>query len=811
MEENREVALGESLPCQAARVRDLLYVFPGLIGTLILHTCFKSIPINVAWREWTSEGGNLLEILQKPIAETTETNALSDALQLLLEGLNEQQKAAVTAPDGPAVVFAGPGSGKTTVLTRRVLYLIERGVPVDQLMLVTFTRAAAEEMKQRLEQVMPGKSQHLFVGTFHSLFLKLLKELGERVPPLLSAKEQTIRMRRILSELELPVDDESVSTYLQQIGLCKAHLIFPERMKVQKEKNVLFQQLYARYEEDKLRSGMWDFDDILLRMHERCLISDALDRLQKRFRHILVDEFQDVNRLQYEIVLSLAEKHRNLFVVGDDDQSIYGFRGSDPRWMLDLPKRFPDAKEYQLSINYRSSDEIIAWSESLIERNRMRKRKKREGTGKKGARIEWLSPLDEEEEAEMLMDRLVDGMQTTILYRTSTQARALVDHLVLSGIDFFAHAEEHNFYRRFQIQDVFAYFQLAYDPDDLDALARIINKPKRYVSGDAWMDACWNRAKKSGQSLVDALAELPEWKPFQKIKLRELSRRLSEIPSLSAEGAIRLVCEGIGYRRYLEAFAEETGNDFDLLWEPVEELLLAAKSFPNGKALMDHAMRVEQRLQMASPSAPIKLMTLHRSKGLEFERVAIIGLHVGVLPHRRSLQVPENRKAQAWEEERRLLYVGLTRAERELILSISQTRQGKRMGPSPFAMELGYAHASHSQLSGQQGENRNGRNREIPRVVSHADGTGESIKRNRTKSRPSHFRTPAQQPQLKFATEDIQPGMKLYHIKYGMGIVNKVEPLSGVAPGRKVDLTFEHDTLTLHYELSRQLGLIRPK
>lgn len=702
---------------------------------------------------------------------------------LLLEGLNEEQKAAVTAPLKPTIVFAGPGSGKTTVLTRRILYLLNKGIPAEKMLIVTFTRAAAKEIRERIAQIIPEKASLLWIGTFHSLFLNLFKEMGVVVPSLLSAQDQINIMREILLSLELPVDDESISTYLQQIGLCKSHLIFPERMKVQKEKNIWFQKVYQRYEQEKKHLNVWDFDDILLKMYQYCTAPLTLDYLQKRFEYILVDEFQDVNRLQFEVIIRMSQKHQQLFVVGDDDQAIYGFRGSDPKWMMEIPKYFSEAKEYQLTVNYRSYDEIIHLSEQLIKRNRMRKRKKRKGLGKKGAIIESIMPMDEEDEARQLVQRIADGKQTAILYRTSTQARALVDHLVQQERDFFAHFEEHIFYRRFQVQDIFAYLMLAFDPNHLDSLVRIINKPTRYISGDAWIDACWNYSKTSGKSLIEVLPMLPEWKPYQKLKLQAFTRGLKWLPSLSAEEAIRVIIDDMGYRRYLETLAKETGNDFESLWEPVEELLLAAKPFSDGQAFLKHAQKVIDHLKQASPDAPIHLMSLHRSKGLEFERVVIIGLNAVFLPHRRSLQVPKERKREAWEEERRLFYVGITRAKQELIFSIPQKKLGKKMAPSPFIKDIGH------------------------------DLSNEEIKKEKNQSISPKFKEKApkmrQSTVTKYVSEEVNEGMRLYHKKFGWGIVQKVEPLSGVMPGRKIIFLVDKKTFTLHYELSRQLGLIQ--
>lgn len=708
-------------------------------------------------------------------------------MEMLLSGLNDDQRKAVTAPIGPTAVFAGPGSGKTTVLTRRVLYLLEQGIPANQLMLVTFTRAAAREMRERLEQVMPTRTRELAVGTFHSLFLQMLRESGCNVPPLMGQAEQTAVMRDLLAERELPTDEETVSTYLNQIGLCKNNGILPARLRVEKQKNILFRDLYMAYESMKSERGMWDYDDILLAVHACCRQSEWLSHWQTKFQHILVDEFQDINRVQYEILVKLAAKHRHLFVVGDDDQSIYGFRGSDPKFMLELNKDFPELTRIILSVNYRSTEELIQASEQLIRHNRRRQRKPRAGTGVRGPDVKWMEPLDEEEEAEQILTHLTDGMETAILYRTSTQARAVVDALVRKGIPFMVASGESSFYRRWQVQDVFAYLKLAWNPQDLDALVRIINKPKRYLYNEDWIDACWARAKKQGGSLLAALPGLDGLEPYQVRYLSELRDQVPRLMEMNAEEAVAYIRERIGYDRYLEAFAKETGSDLASLFEPLDELALAARHFANGQGLLAHAQEVERQLRHSDATAPVKLMTLHRSKGLEFDRVYIIGLHAMVLPHHRSLQVSEQRKAAAWEEERRLLYVGMTRAKTECWLSVSQTRQGKRVAPSPFAKELGHGGARFSTSAPLE------RKRELERtarVFTSARATSKA------------------QPQLRFASEEVAPGMSVNHIRFGVGSIVEVTPLAGVAPGRKILVRFPGQTQSLHYELSRQLGLL---
>lgn len=709
----------------------------------------------------------------------------TDSIDLLLAGLNVEQRRAVTAPDGPTVVFAGPGSGKTTVLTRRVLYLLERGTPARQLMVVTFTRAAAKEMKERLQQIMTVNVGELAIGTFHSLFLSLLREEGARIPPLLQGAEQTELMRRLLAEREQPTDDETVSTYLNQIGLCKGNIILPDRMKVQKQRNVLFRDIYRAYEEKKEQLGLWDYDDILLVMHQRCRRPEIIDKWQERFQHVLVDEFQDINRVQYEILLKLTGKHQRLFAVGDDDQSIYGFRGSDPTFMLELSKDFPTLTRIVLSVNYRSTDEIIQLGERLIQNNRSRQPKPRAGTGTKGPKPFWMEPEDEEQEAEQILETLKDGMETAVLYRTSTQARAIIDALVRKGIPFFVSAGEHSFYQRWQVQDILAYIRLSYHPNDLDSLTRIINKPKRYLFRDEWIDAAWNTARKSNRTVLEVLPELPGLEDYQVRYLKELRSHIPHIRKLSASQAVQYIRETIGYDRYLETFAKETGNDRATLFEPADELLMAARHTADGQALTQHAEKVNEMVRHPAHSPQVKLMTFHKSKGLEFDRVFLIGLHAMVLPHRRSLQVPDSRKHAAWEEERRLFFVGITRARSELYLSISKTRQGKRVGVSPFVKEIGY----DGEMDPAKAEIAVAR--EVPAA-----------------RRSVLQKSQADQPQMRFAKEEVSPGMRLVHVKFGKGTVVQVTPLQGVAPGRKILIRFDGQTQTLHYELSRQLGLI---
>lgn len=711
--------------------------------------------------------------------------------ELLLADLNPEQQSAVTSLPKPTVVFAGPGSGKTTVLTRRVLYLLEQGIPPDNLMVVTFTRAAAKEMKERILEIAPRHGQKLSIGTFHSIFLMMLREMKEEIPRLLSSYEQMQWCRKWLQEREHPADDETISTFLNQVGLCKGNLIYSEQLQVKKPQYILFRDLYQAYEQWKQEMHVWDYDDILLVIERITRHPKWLSYWQDRFQHILVDEFQDINKVQYEIIKRLSFEHRHLFVVGDDDQSIYSFRGSDPSFMLRLRDDFPELCQIILQTNYRSTDEIIQLSEQLITQNRLRQQKKRAGTSTKGLIPMWIQPTDEEEEAEEITTSLLDGVETAILYRTGTQARAIIDALVRKQIPFTSAVSE-SFYKRWQVQDLLAYFRLATQPNDLDALIRILNKPKRYLYGEEWIDSCWAIARKTNRSLLDSLSELPDLKYYQIKPLQDLQTMIPRLQKMTASEGIAYILEKIGYERYLDAYIKETEQERALVWEPIDEICLAAKHFDSGQALLHHVDQVVKQMKEPTSDAKVHLMTFHRAKGLQFERVFLIGLHAMVLPHRRSLQVAEHRKAAAWEEERRLLYVGMTRAKRELIFSVSQNRQGKKIAPSPFLKEMNTEYAASPA------------NEE--RTLPPDSARATTLLQKKVKSGISQIKR--NQPQLQFSLEPISPGSVITHRKFGEGRIIEVSQIEGVAPGRKLVVRFANGVQTIHYELARQLQLI---
>lgn len=612
--------------------------------------------------------------------------------------LNPTQKEAVTHMGGPLVVFAGPGSGKTTVLTCRASYLMQvANVRPQDILIVTFTKAAAEEMRNRLAGL-PGigelRANSCDMGTFHSIFLRILLRTFGNVPKLLEEGEQRQIVRELLRAEGLNGDEEETGDLLTKIGLCKNNLILPERIKPEKKEYRDFKRRYAQYETWKKKNGRWDYDDILVECHRLLTTrSDIRQEYAGRYRHILVDEFQDTNHVQYEVLKILAG-NRQLCIVGDDDQSIYRFRGARVEYLLEFRNLYPTAKKVILATNYRSTDAIIATALAVINRNRKREWKNLAGTGRQGEQPVIQRPADERSEAVGVMEKIRELLQNgerveniAVLYRTNFQARALVDEMVRNGMSFVMTDSEGSFYQRWQIRDILSYFRLALHPDDLDALAQIINRPKRYLYPDDWMPKLAEGMRGAG-SCLQVLMEWPGLESWKRGKLEELSWDLKKIKAMTPREALRFIRKQVGYDEFLGEYARRTGQKKEYVFEPVEILEQAVYPFETLDGFLLHVGKVKEALlQAAKTGYGIRLMTLHKAKGLEFGTVFLIGLVNGMVPHGKSLK--EKDLDESMEEERRLFYVGITRAKDRLYLSAPQKYQGKNVEQSPFLAEIG--------------------------------------------------------------------------------------------------------------------------
>ena len=715
--------------------------------------------------------------------------------------LNEEQREAVCHVAGPLVVFAGPGSGKTTVLTCRAAYMMQvAGIRPSEMMVVTFTRAAAEEMRTRLA-AMPGIGTQTVraaeIGTFHSLFMRMLvQQSGGRIPSLIEDGEQRTIIRNLLREQGQDGDDEEVADALQKIGLCKNNLIMPDRIRATKPENQKFKELFAKYEEQKKRYDRWDYDDILVHCHAMLKGNPGvLEHYQRKFRYILVDEFQDTNLAQYEVIRLLGA-HGNVCIVGDDDQSIYRFRGSRVEFLLEFDQEFSGAKKVILATNYRSTDEVIGSASRLILHNCKRQSKQIRGTDRHDAAPKLLRPEGERDEAEQVLNEIAALLEKgtvaeeiAVLYRTNIQVRAVIDGLVQRELPFTLHDADGDFYRRWQVRDVLTYFRLALNPDDLDGLVQIINRPKRYLYPEKWVDEVHAIRRERGITYLEALKFLENLEGYQRVKIEQLIDDLRKLKFQSPGMALRTIRQEIGYDKYLEEYAAKTGNDLKAVREPLDELEQAVEGHRTLLAFLEHVKEVEETIRKSRhTSGGVQLMTMHKAKGLEFEHVYCIGLVDEMLPHPKALQADGEKKDAALEEERRLLYVGMTRAKRFLTLSAPIRYHGGRAEPSPFLYETGML--------------------ERPKRVA--------IERPaiRTTSVTTTVASVPAQDRMKAALEkysglQVAVGETLHHKEMGIGTIEEIKPLIGNG-GRRVVLRFTQNekTIDLHLELCLYLGLM---
>jgi DNA helicase II / ATP-dependent DNA helicase PcrA len=720
-------------------------------------------------------------------------------LQLSQHGIqiSPEQKEAIRHIHGPLVVFAGPGSGKTTVLTCRAAYMLQvGGILPKELLIVTFTRAAAEEMRVRLSQL-PGvgylRAKACEIGTFHSVFLRiLLRKLGS-VPKLMGESEQKMLLRHALQETGADATEEEVADLLQKIGLCKNNLILPERIRVEKPENVKFRERFTIYEELKKEKSWWDYDDILVECH-RLLKSDVqlLEEYRRRYRYILVDEFQDTNYAQYELIKLLAV-HNNICIVGDDDQSIYRFRGSRVEYLLDFEKTFPGATKIILGANYRSHRQIIEASKRLIVHNRKRQQKDFRGMNGEGEKPRVIRPNDEKDEAEQILSEIEQGIKSSItpeqhavLYRTNNQVRALIDVLVERQIPFTIYDSDSDFYRQWQVRDILSYMKLAQNPNDVDSLVQIINRPKRYLYETRWIDELYRISHSQSLSLVESLSKLQGLEVYQVKKLEQFIHDIERLKRMNPKEALRCIREDIGYEKYLREYADSTGNDFQRVMEPLDELAQAVQGYESISAFLEHVDRVQECVRQSRNSRRgIQLMTLHRAKGLEFHSVYIIGLVHHMMPHEKALG--DQQTEEALEEERRLLYVGMTRAKERLCLSAPERYQGKKVKPSRFLYETGLLKSQWSVVQSKR------------KVEKEAHKQLEISPQERMKKAVERY-----------GSFVVTKNMKLIHRDYGNCTLGDVQELTD-GLGRRVTILIPErkEPQQLHLELSLYLGILK--
>ncbi|MBT2653891.1 ATP-dependent helicase [Bacillus sp. ISL-18] len=625
-------------------------------------------------------------------------------LRLLAEKgvvLDKSQVEAVIQIDGSLLVLAGAGSGKTRVLTARTAYMLEvKQADPGSIMLVTFTSKAAAEMKNRLlsyPNMQRGKINQLVTGTFHSIFYRILMFHDAANWSSNHLLKKDWQRDKILKEagkaLQISEKEFAYDLALQQIGFWKNSLLMPNEVKPTSdwEESVLF--LYKKYEEYKQTEGLFDFDDMLIGCYQLFLSSPSLlEYYQDKFQYFLIDEFQDINRVQYELIKLLSSKHKNVCAVGDDDQAIYSFRGSDPSYLLDFEKDFPHAKLVTLEQNYRSSHEIVAAANQMIALNKKRRLKRMEAQYTSGILPQLFFPYDEEEEATMIVtdiqERISQGAKPgdfAILYRTNVSSRAIFERLAASNLPFRIDLDAEAFYDRFIVRSALAFMKVSLNEDDPNALGDLL--PLLFLKQTVLKDLKAESILKDC-SLLEALSHLKTAHAFQEKKLKKAVTLIRGLKHLSPSVAIEQIEKEIGFLDFLKKRGNESSK-IEKGSDDLKDLKVAAKSFTTIETLLEHAqhmsaMNKEIKNMSRHFTDAITLSTIHRAKGLEYKTVYLISAVDGSLPHDFALESYRAGDQDPLEEERRLFYVAMTRAKEELLISTPNNRRGKKANRSRF-------------------------------------------------------------------------------------------------------------------------------
>ena len=613
-----------------------------------------------------------------------------------LEGLNEEQLDAVKTTDGPLLVLAGAGSGKTKVLTTRIAYLIESGVEPYNILAITFTNKAAKEMKERVFKLV-GEVKDIQISTFHSFGLYIIKRhynlLGyERNFTILDGDDSLVLVKNIVKEMGLNTDDYNPKAIRNKISGAKNELVYPEEY--EKYAGTDFEEIvckvYKKYEERLKNNNSVDFDDLLiLPIKLFSVYKDILKMYQERFKYILVDEYQDTNRVQYILVNMLAARYKNICVVGDNDQAIYSWRGSDYRNILNFEKDYPDLKSVMLEENYRSTGNILKAANEVIKNNKIRKDKNLWTKHEEGAKIRYHRASDEKDEASYVVKEiknlLYDGVRRediAVLYRTNAQSRNIEEAMLRENIPYKVIGSFY-FYNRKEIKDLISYLKLIYNKNDDISLVRIINVPKRGV-GDKTISNLSDKSFKLNKCIYDVI-ETGKEQEFKKIieELKENSKdaTLTEL--------VDLILDKTGIRKELES---EKTVDAEIRLSNLEEFKSITRTYeensdsPTLEEFLEEISLVADMNEHKNETNVVTLMTVHAAKGLEFDYVFVIGMEEGLFPHLNSMETED------LEEERRLCYVAITRAKKKLWLINAKSRMiyGKHDNyfPSRFISEI---------------------------------------------------------------------------------------------------------------------------
>ena len=601
---------------------------------------------------------------------------------------SSNQKKAIEHGAGPLMVLAGPGSGKTFVITHRIKYLIKgSGINPAHILVVTFSRAAAKEMKDRFEKL-HGKSLVTF-GTFHSVFFSILKTAyGFSAEQIASDELRYTLIKELIKKNEIVNEDINTlsGNLLNEIALIKQDNINIKNYYSNSIASDTFKKLYREYEAELESRNKLDFEDMLLLTYE--LLSerkDILKAVQERYQYILVDEFQDINFLQYNIIKLMAGKKQNITVVGDDDQSIYRFRGARPEIMLGFERDFRNVSKVFLDINFRSTTQIVDASTKLISFNSKRfpkTFKANNGSGAPVSVIEFKNPFAEVNTIVNDVKEYIKSGQDinniAVLYRTNLSPRLLIERMMKNNIPFTIRDSIPNLFEHWVSKDIISYIKLATNMGNKTDLLRISNKPNRYISRDSLV---------SSKANIETLFDYYDDKSYMIKRIIELREHLHTIKNLKPATALRYIRNVVGYDEYIEEYCDMNGVESDECYTVLGDLENSASEFNTFNDWFVHMEEykeelIEARKKSNEEDTGVRLMTFHSSKGLEFDIVYIIDVNEGSVPYKKA------KGADEIEEERRMFYVAMTRARHKLFICYCKENFGKSIGKSDFIVEL---------------------------------------------------------------------------------------------------------------------------
>lgn len=604
--------------------------------------------------------------------------------------LNPSQVQAVIHKDGPCMVLAGPGSGKTLTITKRIEYLIgKHHVSPEEILVITFTKAASVEMKERFVRLCGQKAGPVTFGTFHGIYYGILKwAYRMNASNILSEEQKYQLLKQVIGRMEIDIDDEK--DFLQgiagEIGNIKNNQIPLAEYESLNCSEEVFREIFEQYEKERKWLKKIDFDDMLVLVYELFKKRpDILSMWQRKFRYILIDEFQDINQVQYDVIRMLAAPENNLFIVGDDDQSIYRFRGARPDIMLGFKKDYPDTKEILLDVNYRSTKAIVNGAARVIRHNVNRYPKQIITTNEQGETVHIQEVRHPIEESKYVVSKIqeakkrgIPSSEIAVLFRTNVEARALAETFMEYNMPFRMKERMPNLYEHFIAQDLITYLKMALGDRSRKSFLAIMNRPNRYIGRDSV----------EGTTIsFESLRKFYCDKDWMLDRIDQLEVDFRILKNMAPYGAIQYIRKHIGYDEFLKEYAAFRKINMEDLKEVLREIEERAKAFRTIEEWFTHIEEYSEELKRQSqqketdPEA-ITFMTMHGSKGLEFDLVFIIGANETITPYKKAETKEEV------EEERRMFYVAMTRARKKLIISYTKERNGKSMAQSRFVGEL---------------------------------------------------------------------------------------------------------------------------